>query len=99
MFWVFFFFFGESLLLLTFNFTTPVDAINSFSFFSLKQHVIFMTSGLSASLLSSISFYIYFLTTSAFLYLVNINFITSYVYYWCSTITIFLMFAVFLLWL
>jgi len=80
-FWVFFFFFGESLLLLTFNFTTPVDAINSFSFFNLKQHVVFMTSSLSASLLGSINFYIYFLTASAFLYLVNLNYTTSYTYY------------------
>jgi len=93
-FWVFFFFFGESLLLLTFNFTTPVDAINSFSFFNLKQHVVFMTSSLSASLLGSINFYIYFLTTSAFLYLVNLNYTTSYTYYWGNTVTLLLMLCV-----
>jgi len=90
-FWVFFFFFGESLLLLTFNFTTPVDAINSFSFFNLKQHVVFMTSSLSASLLGSINFYIYFLTASAFLYLVNLNYTTSYTYYSGNTVTLVLM--------
>lgn len=98
LFWVFFFFFGESLLLLTFNFITPVDAVNSFSFFNLKQHVIFLTASLSSFLLNSINFYIYFLTTSAFLYLVNLSYTTNYAYYWGNTITPLLMFLVFVLW-
>ncbi len=77
-FWVFFFFFGESLLLLTFNFITPIDTITSHSFFLVKQHIIFLTDSLSSNLGSSINFYIYFLTTSAILYLINLNFLLNY---------------------
>ena len=98
-FWVFFFFFGESLLLLTFNFVTPVDTISSSSFFSLKQHIIFMTNGLSSFLLGSVNFYIYFLTISAFLYLINLGCLSSYTYYYSNVTTMLLMFTVFFFWL
>ena len=98
-FWVFFFFFGESLLLLAFNFTTPVDTISSSSFFGLKQHVIFMTSGLSSFLFGSINFYIYFLTISAFLYLINLSCLTSYTYYCGNVITTLLMLTIYIAWL
>jgi hypothetical protein len=99
MFWLFFFFFGESLLLLVFNFTTPVDSINSFSFFNIKQHIIFLTDSLSSSLVNSINFYIYFLTSSAFLYLINLNYMTSYSYYWGNVTSSLLIFIIFILWL
>ena len=99
MFWLFFFFFGESLLLLLFNFTTPVDSINSFSFFNIKQHIIFLTDSLSSSLVNSINFYIYFLTSSAFLYLINLNYMTSYSYYWGNVTSSLLIFIIFILWL
>lgn len=77
-FWVFFFFFGESLLLLTFNYMSLVDSITSHSFFIVKQHIIFLTKSLSQNLSNSINFYIYFLTLSSFLYLINLNFIFNY---------------------
>ena len=99
LFWVFFFFFGESLLLLTFNFTTPVDTISSVSFFSLKQHVIFMTNSLSSFLVGSINFYIYFLTTSAFLYLVNLGYMSTYRYHGSNLSTSLLMLTLLLFWL
>jgi hypothetical protein len=77
-FWIFFFFFGETLLLLMFNYSTLMDSITSHSFFMIKQHIIFMTNSLSSSLTNSINFYIYFLTSFAFLYLLNLNFIFNY---------------------
>jgi len=86
-------------LLLAFNFTTPVDTISSSSFFGLKQHVIFMTSGLSSFLFGSINFYIYFLTISAFLYLINLSCLTSYTYYCGNVITTLLMLTIYIAWL
>lgn len=80
-FWIFFFFFGESLLLITFNFTTPVDTISSHSFFGIKQHIIFLTTSLSSQLSSTISFYIFFLTSFSVLYLFNLNYSLSYNYF------------------
>jgi len=99
LFWVFFFFFGESLLLLTFNFATPVDTISSASFFSLKQHVAFMTNSLSSFLVSSVNFYIYFLTVSAFLYLVNLSYMSTYRYHVTNFYTSLSMFLLLLFWL
>ena len=80
-FWIFFFFFGESLLLITFNFTTPIDTISSNSFFGIKQHIIFLTNSISTKLSSTISFYIFFLTTFSVLYLFNLNFSLNYNYF------------------
>ena len=80
-FWLFFFFFGESLLLILFNYMTPVDSIFSHSFFLIKQHVIFLTDSLSHNLTTTINFYIYFLTTCSFLYLINLNFIINYTFF------------------
>jgi hypothetical protein len=57
---------------------TPVDSITSHSFFLIKQHVIFLTDSLSAKLVNTINFYIYFLTTCSFLYLINLNFMVNY---------------------
>jgi len=78
LFWLFFFFFGESLLLILFNYMTPVDSIMSHSFFMIKQHVIFLTDSISTKLTNTINFYIYFLTTCSFLYLINLNFSLNY---------------------
>jgi len=85
-FWIFFFFFGESLLLITFNFTTPIDTINSHSFFGIKQHIIFLTDSLSSKLTSTISFYIFFLTSFSVLYLFNLNYSLSYNYFRQATL-------------
>jgi hypothetical protein len=64
-----------------------------------KQHIVFLTSSLSTFLVNSINFYIYFLTTAALLYLINLNYVTSYSYYWANTFTTSLMFIIFVLWL
>ena len=80
-FWCFFFFFGEILLLITFNFSTPVDTIASSSFFTIKQHTVFYLDTLSSRLLEHIELYIYFLTSSAFMYLINLNYSYNYNYF------------------
>ena len=85
-FWLFFFFFGESLLLILFNYMTPIDSITSHSFFLVKQHVIFLTESLSSKLTSTINFYIYFLTTCSFLYLINLNFTLNYNFFRKTTL-------------
>jgi hypothetical protein len=77
-FWIFFFFFGESLLLIMLNYTTVVDSINSHSFFIIKQHIIFYLNTGSSYLLTQINFFIYFLTSSSILYLINLNFRSQY---------------------
>ena len=80
-FWIFFFFFGETLLLVTFNFSTTVDTITSSSFFTVKQHPFTYMSTFSTTLMYHITFYIVFLTTSAILYLVNLNYSYNYNYF------------------
>lgn len=80
-FWIFFFFYGESLLLVIFNYSTTVDSINSSSFFIIKQHTIFFLLSTSAKLMSHINFYIYFLTSCAFMYLINLNYSYNYNYF------------------
>lgn len=84
-FWIFFFFFGEFLLLLVFNFTTPIDTITSDSFFLIKQHIIFLTETMSSKLGSSLSFYIYFLTSCSILYLINLSYASNYNFYKLGT--------------
>lgn len=77
-FWIFFFFFGESLLLITLNYSSTTDSITSNSFFLIKQHVIFYLNSSSSYLLGQINFFIYFLTGSSVLYLLNLNFRSQY---------------------
>ena len=85
-FWLFFFFYGETLLLIVFNYSTPVDTITSSSFFTIKQHVIFFLTTMSSQLTSHINFYIYFLTSCSFCYLINLNYTYNYNYFRQSTI-------------
>lgn len=80
-FWLFFFFFGESLLLIIFNFSTVVDTITSSSFFTIKQHVVFFLNSSSSKLTYHINFYIFFMTSSAFLYLFNLCYSYNYNYF------------------
>jgi hypothetical protein len=85
-FWLFFFFYGETLLLVVFNYSTPIDTITSSSFFTIKQHIIFFLTTTSSQLTSHINFYIYFLTSCAFMYLINLNYSYNYNYFRQSTI-------------
>jgi hypothetical protein len=85
-FWIFFFFFGETLLLLLFNYSTPIDSIPSSNFLIIKQHVIFFIQTTSTKLLFYVNFYIFFLTLSAFMYIINLNYVYSYRYFTYSTV-------------
>ena len=78
LFWIFFFFFGESLFLILFNSVTLTDAIASHTFFSVKQHVVFLTCSLSNHATTTLTLYIYFFTILAFGYLINLNFRVNY---------------------
>ena len=98
-FWIFFFFFGEFLLLLLFNYVSLFDSVTSHSFFLIKQHIIFLTSSLSAKLTDSINFYIYFLTSSSLLYLINLNYILNYNFFKNNLLTYIFPIIIFLLWL
>jgi hypothetical protein len=86
-FWIFFFFYGETLLLVVLNYSTPVDTISSSSFFVIKQHVVFFLTTSSSQLMSHINFYIYFLTSCSFMYLINLNFAYNYNYFKLSSVT------------
>jgi hypothetical protein len=72
-FWCFFFFFGEILLLLTFNFNTLTDLIPSNFLMSTKSHVIFLLDNSSTYLNEVIFFYILFFTFCASLFLLNLR--------------------------
>jgi hypothetical protein len=85
-FWIFFFFYGETLLLVVFNYSTPIDTITSSSFFTIKQHIIFFLTTTSTQLTSHINFYIYFLTSCSFMYLINLNYSYNYNYFRQNTI-------------
>jgi hypothetical protein len=77
-FWCFFYFFGESLLLMTFNFNNLNDLIPSSFFTYLKTHMIFLTSNSNSYLNTTIMYYIIFFTTSALLFLLNLKHSFSY---------------------
>lgn len=77
-FWVFFFFYGETLLLVVLNYSTPIDTVSSSSFFTIKQHIIFFLTTTSAKLSGHINFYIFYLTSCAFMFLSNFNFSYNY---------------------
>ena len=85
-FWLFFFFYGETLLLVVFNYSTPVDTITSSSFFTIKQHVIFLLTTTPHKLITYINFYIFLLTSCAFLYMMNLNYSYNYNYFRTSTL-------------
>jgi hypothetical protein len=84
-FWVFFFFFGETLLLVLFNYSTPIDTIVSSNFLTIKQHVIFFIESSSTKLLKYINFFIFFLTLNSFFYMMNLNYSYTYRYFLYST--------------
>jgi len=85
-FWLFFFFYGETLLLVLFNYSTLTDTIPSSSFFLIKQHVVFLLITSSTKLLSCINFYIFFLTSTAFVYILNLRYAYNYNYFSLSTL-------------
>ena len=80
-FWLFFFFFGESLLLITFNYNTLTDLIPSSFFTFVKTHTVFMTHSSNAYLSDIIFFFIVFFTTASMSFLVNLRYTHSENYY------------------
>ena len=79
-FWCFFFFFGESLLLITFNYNTLTDLIPSSFFTFVKAHVIFMTSSNNAFIGDTVLFLILFFSVAAATFLLNLRYVHSYSY-------------------
>lgn len=79
-FWCFFFFFGEILLLIMFNFNTVSDIIPSHFFISTKNHVIFGMNNSSSKLSETIMYYIIFLTLCSFNFLLRLDYNTFYNY-------------------
>lgn len=79
-FWLFFFFFGESLLMILFNFSTITDSVYSDYFFLFKHHTIFSLTTLSSFLSDTIMFYIIFFTTCSFIFLLNLRYTFNYFY-------------------
>jgi hypothetical protein len=80
-FWCFFFFFGESLLLLTFNFNTLSDLVPSSFFLFFKTHVIFFMENGNSLIGQIIMFYILFFTSASFIFLLNLNFNSNQTYF------------------
>lgn len=80
-FWCFFFFFGEILLLLTFNYNTLTDLIPSNFFMFTKSHVIFLMDNGNAYLNDVIFFYILFFTTCSLLFLLNLRYSFNYQFF------------------
>lgn len=93
LFWLFFVFFGESLLLIIFNYATPVDTTTSSSFFTIKQHVIFFLNVNSSKLALHINFYIFLMTVSSFTYLLNIFYSCKYTYFRYTCFNLFMAFV------
>lgn len=79
-FWLFFFFFGESLLLILFNFITVTDSIYSDYFFIFKNFTVFNLNINSANLSNTIMFYIIFFTSCSFIFLLNLRYTFNYNY-------------------
>ena len=79
-FWIFFIFFGQTLLSTLFNFSTSIDTITSSSFVFIKQHIVYSLLSVSSTLTSYINFYIIFLTIMALNYLLNFNYSYNYNY-------------------
>lgn len=77
-FWCFFFFFGEFLLLITFNFNTISDLIPSNYFTFFKTHTIFLLDNNNSYLTEVMMFYIIFFTTNSFMFLLNLKY--SFIY-------------------
>ena len=91
LFWCFFFFFGESLLLVTLNYNTLVDSVPSSFFVFTKSHTIFNSFSSNALLGDTILFFILFFTSTAFTFLLNLRFSHSYNYTRSSAILDFLL--------
>lgn len=80
LFWCFFFFFGESLLLIILNYNTLIDFLPSAIFMFTKSHVIFTTFSFNSFINDTLFYFILFFTVTAFLFLINLRYISTYNY-------------------
>ena len=80
-FWCFFFFFGEILILIAFNYNTLTDLIPSNFFMSTKSHVIFFLKNSNTELGDTIFLYILFFTTCSLLFLLNLRYVFNYEFF------------------
>jgi hypothetical protein len=94
-FWLFFFFFGESLLLILFNFSTIADSISSNYFIFFKNHTIFSLNQASSYLSNTIMFYIIFFTSCSFIFLLNMRY--NFNYFYLNNLFLFDFFFIFIL--
>ena len=99
-FWIFFFFFGESFLLLLFNFSSLNDTIGGSYFASFKNFTVFNFLLLSHKLHLSLNFFIYFFSSCAFIFLLKLRYAFIYKYFLFESkfnyLIIFLFFFIFL---
>lgn len=77
-FWIFFFFFGNTLLSILLNYNTLSETIFSSSFTTVKQHSIYNLNTSSMWLSQTIFFYILILTTLSLVFLLNLRYTFAY---------------------
>lgn len=81
-FWIFFFFFGNTLLSILLNFNTLSETILSSSFTTIKQHIIYTAFTSTMWLSRIIFFYIITLTVFSLSFLLNIRYTFTYNYFY-----------------
>lgn len=79
-FWLFFFFFGETLLLIIFNYSTISDSLFSNYFTNVSFYTVFTLNTFSNFLLNNVMFFITLFTLLAFLFLLNLRYTFNYKY-------------------
>jgi hypothetical protein len=79
-FWLFFFFFGDFLILTLLNFSTLTELVPSNHFFSLKSHFFYDLSSYSHLLAQNLMIVIFFFSFAAVLYLINLKWPNFYFY-------------------
>ena len=89
-FWCFFFFFGESLLLLILNYNVLTDFIVSGNFAYTKSHLFFQTNSFNAFIGDTLFYFITFLASISFLFLLNLRYTAVYNYTFSATLLDFL---------
>lgn len=77
-FWLFFFFWGEHLLLVIFNYSSVTDSVVSNFFCSFKSHFIFSLNSSGQQLFYIVNFFIFFSGAAALIFLLNLKFTFSY---------------------
>lgn len=80
-FWLFFFFWGEYLLLVVFNYSTVTDSVVGNFFCSFKSHFIFSLNSSAQQLFYIVNFFIFFLATCALIFLLNLKFTFNYFFF------------------